>query len=208
MTDIHEGAAKMIRTDLRLAGTVERYHTWPTIRRQTNAEHTWQLLRIYTTLFGPPDPDTFSYIMFHDCGELVTGDPPYPIKRDNPSLRLILKTMEDNAKDSMSAVWGVDIPLICDRPNHVKIAELIEMAEEGLVETTLGSRYGWTVAVRTLDAAFTMLKGFTPEEERSIRVYVLRRLNVFEDHQFESETTAKLLTVWRGPLDKYSAKHP
>jgi hypothetical protein len=199
MTDIHDGAARMITLDLRLAGTVERYHTWPTIRRQSVAEHTWQILRIYTTIFGPPDEDTFLYIMFHDCGELTTGDPPYPVKAHNPALRQEFQKLEDKAKDSAGTFWSVDIPLHSDKPKHVKVAELIEMAEEGLVETTMGNRYGWTVAVRTLDPAFNMLCEFSVSEAKAIRNYVLRRLNVFIDQQCDDETAKSLLGVWREP---------
>jgi hypothetical protein len=197
MTDHQNGAARMIVMDLRLAGTVERYHTWPTIRRQTVAEHTWQLLRVYTCLFGPPDQETFLYIMFHDSGEIITGDPPYPVKRNNPELRRRFQEVEDKAKTSQSAFWGFNIPLECKMAKHAKIAELIEMAEEGMVETTLGSRFGWTVAVRTLDAAYAMLGAFTPEEARAIRAYVLRRLNFFMQQQFPDETAKTLLAMWR-----------
>jgi hypothetical protein len=202
MTDHQNGAARMIVMDLRLAGTVERYHTWPTIRRQTVAEHTWQLLRVYTAIFGPPDPETFLYIMFHDGAEIVTGDPPYPVKRNNPDLRRQFKDVEDRAKTSQGAFWGFDIPLECKMAKHAKVAELIEMAEEGMVETTLGSRFGWTVAVRTLDAAHAMLGAFIPEDRRAITTYVLRRLNLFMQQQFPDETAKNLLAVWREPVER------
>ncbi len=202
MTDHQNGAARMIVMDLRLAGTIERYHTWPTHRRQTVAEHTWQLLRIYTLIFGPPDPETFLYIMFHDSGEIITGDPPYPVKRNNPELRRQFKDVEDKAKASLGAFWGFNIPNDCKRSKYVKVAELIEMAEEGLVETTLGSRFGWTVAVRTLDAAYAMLGAFTAVEGHAIRNYVLRRLNFYKQQQFPEETVSTLLSMWRETIDR------
>lgn len=129
-----------IRSSSRLSGLVERYHTWPTITRQSNAEHTWQLLRIYIEVFGAPLPEVTVRIVYHDSGELRTGDPPFPFKAVNPEVKHIFDTHEGMAISDMRG--GEPLPVVSqDEMRRIKACDLLEMWEHGLHERTMGNRF-------------------------------------------------------------------
>lgn len=117
---------------------VERYHTWPTHRTQTVAEHTWQVLRIWDRLFGPPDERDFRYIMYHDSGELWTGDLPFPVKRRYPALAGIVDDIEDQALQAMRVDYREPNP---GWKTKMKLCDMIEMWETGRHEVALGNSY-------------------------------------------------------------------
>lgn len=138
------------RSDTRQAGGVVRYHTWPLNTRQDVSQHSWQVARIVMTIWGKYDGDEIPYavlksIQFHDCGELRTGDAPYPIKRDNPVLQNEMNRIEHNALEEqeifltkLDAKWTW----------RVKVAHTIEMMELGLDEMVHGSAYGSTIVMQ------------------------------------------------------------
>src|ERR1043166_2928788 len=90
-----------VLTNARLAGQVTRYHTWPVHRQQSVGEHTWQVLRIYQQIWGSVEPEVTNYILWHDAGELVTGDPPFPFKRENPQFKESYRLAEGRAVHNM-----------------------------------------------------------------------------------------------------------
>lgn len=130
----------------RYAGMVKRYHTWPTITTQTNAEHSWHVARIYIQLFGLPSQDIFYYIQFHDAGEIKWGDLPYPAKSNNPEIKKAFDETEDMALREM----GVQLsPLFPEEKARIKIADLLEMWEYGQHEMALGNRLAFPIVERT-----------------------------------------------------------
>jgi 5'-deoxynucleotidase YfbR-like HD superfamily hydrolase len=157
-------------------------------------------MRIYTNIFGVPTPETFVYMLLHDCGEIALGDIPYPTKSLNPVFKHEADTIEAAMLRSMLQAWEMvewtpPPPAILMR---VKIAELIEMAEEGLHEFELGSRFGFIVASRTLAAAARMAKGLEEKElRRRARQYVFTRLDLFSKRARLYEDTQALLINWR-----------
>src|SRR6478736_1401982 len=90
-----------IITSPRMGGAVVRYHTWPTHQRQTVADHTFNVIRIYWHLFGEVPPEVTAYLIFHDLPEVVVGDPPHPVKLHNPPLKEIYDMLEDAALEGM-----------------------------------------------------------------------------------------------------------
>src|SRR6267154_1716536 len=76
-----------VLTSARHAGTVRRYHTWPFHHQQNIGEHSWQIARIYFQIWGPLPPEVSTYFIWHDAGELVLGDLPFPVKKNNPHLK-------------------------------------------------------------------------------------------------------------------------
>lgn len=64
-----------IRTDPRLAGEVSRYHTWPHLRQQSVAEHSWQVMRIMLAIYPMVPRVLLIHCMAHDAGEI--GDRNY-----------------------------------------------------------------------------------------------------------------------------------
>ena len=144
-----------VTSSLRHAGGVERYHTWPTLRRQTVAEHSYHVIRIYFELFGPPSPNVTTYILFHDSPEVKYGDPPFPAKRESPELKSVYSHLEENyyretlGYDPRSRLTEEEIV-------KVKVCDLLEMWEFGVVELQMGNGYAHPIIQRTLDAALNI----------------------------------------------------
>lgn len=140
--------------DPRLAGEVLRYHTWPHIRQQSVGEHTWQVLRILFKI--APQYITTEYVEFivlHDVAEIGVGDPPFPVKRNNPQLKHIM----DELEDKHLAAMGEKLPVISPQLKCIfKYAELIEMWEWGLEEVMRGNKMAQMVADRCAAAASSM----------------------------------------------------
>lgn len=144
---------KDVMTNPRVAGLVRRYHTWPVLTIQSVGEHSWQVYRIYLELFGSVPEDVAHYIMAHDMGELVAGDPPYPLKKDNKDLKKIYHNIEITAIFEMGHVS----PRISkEESEQVKLCHMIEMMEFGLHEMTLGNQYARPIFERCQDVAQEM----------------------------------------------------
>ena len=164
-----------VRLDTRLAGQVRRYHTWPTIKNQSIAEHTWQMIRIYLCVCKKPDPNIMYHIMFHDIGEHYTGDIPYPVKSENKELKERMDMLETRSMLLQLNYWGsFHQCYISDEDRALcKMIELVEMAEFGLDEMVLGNSHGFVIANRCLYAVFNM----RPPDK--LVLYICTRLNVF-----------------------------
>lgn len=157
-----------VRRDIRLAGQVKRYACWPTLTTQTTGEHSWQVLRIYIEIFGPPSPDVTVYIVHHDSAELVVGDPPFPLKAQNADLKQIYDRLEDAA---MMEMRGEALPVLSDEERaRVKICDLLEMWEFGLQERMMGNRYAQPIIDDTLTTSVYMIKRLR-DPERAVRAF-------------------------------------
>lgn len=153
----------------RLAGDVKRYHTWPVIRQQTNADHSWNCLRIYTQIWGVPSFKVMLHLMFHDLGELGTGDIPFPLKRNNPALKEALDAEEVSARLRMGIVlWGLDDV----ERLRVKLCDLLEMNEYGHVERKLGNAFAQPVCDDTWDAFHKLLELMSGDDKKRVGVYL------------------------------------
>jgi hypothetical protein len=169
-----------VRTDPRLAGEVERYHTWPHNRDQSVGEHSWQVGRIILCVV----PSYFwqrllPYAILHDMGELGTGDIPYPIKKDNPELALIMDKLEHDTIKSMAKEWNLPTPVSLSLYERwmFKLCEFIEMWEWALEEQMRGNLMAKTVEERCSMAIVTYLT--SPDSIREVvdqaNTYIKRR---------------------------------
>lgn len=166
-----------IRLDTRLAGQLRRYHTWPIIGEQTIAEHTWNVMRIYMSVCEDIDPKVVYYIQFHDIGENAVGDLPFPVKRDNQSLKEVVDNIEDISRVMQLEYWDAFREVFLGEENKTlcKSIELIEMAEFGLDQMNLGNHHGCIIADRCLHSVYD--RSPPPRLAR----YVARRLLLFEE---------------------------
>jgi 5'-deoxynucleotidase YfbR-like HD superfamily hydrolase len=146
---------------------VERYHTWPTIRKQTVADHSYHVLRIYYEIFGPPSPEITTYVLFHDSPEVKYGDPPLPAKRESLELKRVYAELE---KDYYTRMFGFDHRgMVSDEDAiAVKVCDLLEMWEFGTVELQMGNQYARPIVERTLEAALQVGSRY----ETEIKLYV------------------------------------
>ena len=151
-----------VTTNPRLAGLVRRYHTWVILRDQTNAEHSWQVMRIFDELFGwPNDARLARYVLYHDCGEIVTGDLPYPSKSLNPELKRTISLAETTALKNMGIVIEEITQFDLQR---FKLCHMLEMFERGAEELAMGNKFAEPVMMRCEVAAINMTLGWYPEQ--------------------------------------------
>lgn len=151
----------------RMAGNVKRYHTWPTIQTQNNADHTWNVMRIYWTIFGDLSSDVTTHLIWHDAGEIVGGDVPHPVKRDNPELGLFHKRLEDDAVIAMIRPRSM-VVLPPEYTIRCKICDLIEMHEFAWVESSMGNKFAnpvFDITLLGLDVLVKQLENHQHMEE-------------------------------------------
>lgn len=159
-----------ILSSARLAGDVLRYHTWPTLQSQTVAAHTWNVLRIYWQIFGPPVPNVTTYIIWHDAGELVPGDVPFPAKANNSVLKSEHDRLEVEAVVSMGGPQ--EVHLSARERARIKVCDLTEMMEFGRHELALGNTYAQPIVDDTLRAIEVLLINLPKEDCTQVEAYV------------------------------------
>ncbi len=141
---------EQVHATSRLGGQVVRYHTWPVVYRQSVGEHSWQCMRIWWQIWGPLPEEVSTYFIWHDTGELVTGDLPFPVKSRNSALKDIMNGLENDA------VRGMDGPAEHPPDGYNKIrakaCDLIDMYEYGLHERRLGNQFAEPIITDTYAA--------------------------------------------------------
>jgi 5'-deoxynucleotidase YfbR-like HD superfamily hydrolase len=173
--EIEMTSADPVYLDTRLAGQLKRYHVWPHIQPQTVASHSWNLLRIYFSITHQPDEHVVYHMIFHDIGEISTGDLPYPVKKDNPMLKEQVDLIEQKSYYRQLQYWNAYQPVVLTEEDKilVKQIELIEMAEWGMDEMNLGNSHGFIVADRCLRALYDQ------EPSPPVVRYVIIRIRLF-----------------------------
>lgn len=161
-----------VTSSARLAGQVERYHTWPVLRRQSIGEHTWQMLRIYWQIFGPLPPEVSTYIIWHDAGELATGDLPFPVKSRNPVLKTALDDLEVAALEAMGGPLRHNLFVYDSYRRRIKVCDLLEMWEYGRHELSLGNTFAQPIVDDTLALARKLLLEGSPDDAEKVEAYV------------------------------------
>jgi 5'-deoxynucleotidase YfbR-like HD superfamily hydrolase len=138
---------EQMKRSVYLAGKVTRYHAWPTLNIQTIADHSWRVATLVVEVFGMPRAEVFIYALYHDCGEMFSGDLPFMVKTAVPGLADAMKTAEAYGLDQL----GVKLPELSPLERaQVKIADLLEMHEFGALEVEMGNQFGAAVRDDTL----------------------------------------------------------
>lgn len=169
---------KQVLSNSRWAGQVKRWHTWPTIQSQTTGEHTWQMLRMYFLIWGPPSPEVTTYITWHDAGELTVGDTPHGAKASSKVLAQELDRME---LEAMLHLAG-SVPLLESQElMRVKICDILDQWEFGHSELMLGNKLAEPVVMGAIAALDKLLH--TDEGERELKLvnqYMQRQKELFK----------------------------
>jgi 5'-deoxynucleotidase YfbR-like HD superfamily hydrolase len=155
-----------VTKSLRFAGLVKRYHTWPVLREQTNAEHTLHILRIYDELFGLSTINVVRAIMYHDMGEVRTGDAPFPVKSENPDLKAAYDRVETEHRLELLGEDPNDY-ILENTARRIKICDLVEMWEFGMEEYLKGNTLAVPIIDRTREAA--LARCTTEDETKRLR---------------------------------------
>lgn len=175
--------------DPRSAGDVRRYHTWRVLQQQTNAAHQWNVARILLAIYPDCSPRLLREALFHDVGEVVSGDAPFPIKRDNPDIKAGHDRVERSARSAMVLPWGVPPEADLDdfEKRVLKLADLTEMWEFALDDVNYGNRHAQLIVDRC-DAELTRLMGGIVGDVRlRFEAYRNRRLLASSQQELQKE---------------------
>ena len=136
-----------MKRSMYLAGSVKRYHAWPTLQTQTVGQHTWRVATLIVEIFGMPRAEVFYYALVHDCGEMFSGDLPFMVKTAVPGLADAMKLAELYGLEQLD----IQLPSLSQLEKaQVKIADLLEMHEFGKMEVNLGNHFGAPVMDDTI----------------------------------------------------------
>lgn len=177
------------------AGMTMRYHTWRTINRQSVGEHTWQVMRVWYHLWGNMPPEVSSYILWHDAGELWTGDAPFMAKKASPALKVALDALENEALISMGA-GSTPYAITPEQKRKAKICDLIEMMEFGIVELAMGNNFCKPVINVTAQAVRCLVAELEMQDVLVVGAYCRRVFDAAQKYGIELD-----ITPWRPITD-------
>lgn len=178
--------------DPRASGHVMRYHTWPHVRVQTVAEHSWQLARLLLMVWPLAPRHLVVDALFHDLGERVTGDLPYPTKANDSELKARMDLAENRARQQMATRWCAPCltgsnRTTADEQTYLKLLEFVEMWEWALDETALGNKNAVLIRDRCADGILATLKKLSDDKHLTFVAgvvrYVSRRVNYEQEHR-------------------------
>lgn len=98
---------------LRDAGETRRFHTWPVLRQQNVAEHSWHVAMLAHVLYGQEEPGiTPAFLMAcltHDMAECKVGDIPSPAKRGMDAMFRVQDAKEPVPDETTTfrEAWGI-----------------------------------------------------------------------------------------------------
>lgn len=168
--------------DPRAAGLVRRFHTWPVLREQTVAEHSWQVVRILYAVWPDPPAHLVVAALFHDVGEIATGDLPSYAKARSSNLRQAAEEMENAAWLAMCLPWGVPAPelLTTDELVVLKFCDRMELLEHSFQEGMLGNRFADPMMNRVEGAVRSLLGILPVDRSAAARAYYEKRRELWQ----------------------------
>lgn len=167
---------EQILGSMAMAGRVRRYHTWPVIHQQSVAEHSWRVATIHGEVFGPPLYVTLLYMLFHDVGELSSGDVPFLAKDAVPGYREAARAAEAMGRCTLGVALD-DGDLSEGERVRVKACDLLEMWEFGLIERRMGNEFAEPVITDTLRQLDKHLETWPELRQRALKWVRDHRLN-------------------------------
>lgn len=140
-----------IMTSRQLAGRVTRWHTWPMIRKPSVMEHAGRVASLFCELWGIPRGEVLYYCLHHDHGEFTAGDTPFSAKELALNLRESLNVAETIGRNRL----GITLPEITEEEFlRIKVCDLLEMFETGIVEWNMGNTFAGCVIVDCAATAY------------------------------------------------------
>lgn len=144
------------------AGAVKRWHTWPTLRTQDVAAHSWGVAMILHQI----DPYNFNLLVHaltHDLHECELGDIPYPAKKRFPGIGREAAAQEVKFNES-HGIW----PVMSDSDHHkLKWADMFELLLWSRNELHMGNK----AFAHTIDVAMKALAEMRPPNEAAAALY-------------------------------------
>lgn len=129
----------ILARSVRMAFKVKRYHTEECIQEENVGEHTAGVVALCFILCdGLPSGSLIANAVFHDFAEKWTGDVPYPVKRDNPDVKLALDAREERIlKQELVSL----APLTPDDTLILKAADMLQLCYKARGEIGMGNQF-------------------------------------------------------------------
>jgi len=108
-----------------LSGLVRRYHANPDFAHfgQTNSQHQWGCALLIYSLHPKPTLSLIASALFHDVGEIFTGDWPFEFKMLHPEIAALGAKIEAEAAADM----GLKMPELSDEDKRwLKFVDRLE----------------------------------------------------------------------------------
>lgn len=152
---------EQVLSNRQLSGRVQRWHTWPMIRRPTVNEHQARVAQLYIEVWGLPRAEVLKYCLYHDAGELTAGDTPFGAKRLSPRLAEGVNEAEDIGRQRL----GIEMPELTEQEHRrFKACDLLEMLETACVEFNMGNHYAEVPIKSCRDWLDTRLNHYCPAD--------------------------------------------
>lgn len=131
---------------IRNAGETRRFHTWPVLRQQNVAEHSWHVTMLLWFIFGKQAPGVTLPVLMaaltHDAAEWQVGDLPAPAKRNMgarfPDFRAEWGRMEEELLAEHE--WNWDKFLTEPQRAMVKLCDSMDGAFYCIRERAMGNK--------------------------------------------------------------------
>lgn len=176
---------------MRSAARVQRYHTAPTIYRQSVGEHTFGAIAILLEVWdGDEGLDRLIHaLMQHDTPEVVTGDAPAPAKRMYSELEHGLRVAE------AGVAADYDLPLYDGLSDEelklLKFCDRLELVIFCIEEFDMGNRHAATMARN-------MMKAMKDAGYQDINVNTHHLINVVEHDMLIKFEGLGEVSTWHG----------
>ena len=142
--------------ELRMAGHVKRWHTWPTLRPQTVAAHSHAAAMLLWQVYPAATYEMVMAMLAHDLPEISTGDIPAHVKWASPEITSVLDAMEQSWLDENFLNFELT-PL---ELSILKFCDSFELMLWSIEELKMGNRY----MERVIKAITARLDGFCPTD--------------------------------------------
>jgi 5'-deoxynucleotidase YfbR-like HD superfamily hydrolase len=127
----------MSYNSLRFASRVKRFHTIPTTRDQSLAEHSYGVAVILLHIYeGNVRPELLKAALYHDLAELETGDIPATTKWRSPELRRQLSLQEAE----FDKRYNLTQNLTAEETRELKFADMMELCQFCIDEINMGNK--------------------------------------------------------------------
>ena len=167
---------KDVITNGRFGGLVERFHTWPRIQHQNTGEHSWQAMRIYYMISGPLPPQVSTYFIWHDAGEVKSGDMPYNTKRTDPHVEAVIEGIEADTIQGMGGPSNIYEELTSTELTRCKFCDMMDIVEWSITELAFGNRFALAIFENSYESIVKQLEHLRGTEGHKAFVYLRKVL--------------------------------
>lgn len=149
------------------SGSIKRWHTAHTIKEQDVAAHSWGVAMI-CEFIRPGDHKLVMAALTHDTAEAETGDVPFQVKYNHPSIAKAVSEVEFMYDKYHDIIWDLT-PV---QQKCLKWADMFELYLWATREVSLGNAY----MVRVRNGAEEILNEMRPPTELAQQLWIRKEM--------------------------------